>query len=141
MTKIPLSTNGCPRSIPMGNMAGWTDGGAGIENRSAPKLYQDNLSTIVAYTKRRKAFSKLAHFYRRFFCIKDQQDLGSFETKHCNTEKMKCNSLTKPGTIKRYQQEKDEYMTRKGTPQARGEEAAAELSNVADARGERVKKT
>lgn len=96
----------------------WLDGlinELGLKTGGTPKLYQDNLSTILASTEGWKPFSKLAHVNRRFFCIKDQQDLGSFETEHCGTKKMKCDSLTKPGTIKRYQEERDEYMTRKET--------------------------
>ena len=97
---------------------------------SSPIYFPKQRKYHTGFYRRMETFLKLAYINRCFFCIKDQQDLGSFKTEHCDTEKVKCDSLTEPGTIKRYQQERDEYMTRKRTSRNEEKRSDGERSNM-----------
>ena len=60
-------------------------------------LYQDNKSTILLATNGRWFSSKRTkHIKSRYFSVKDKIDQGELEVQYMPTEKMWCDTLTKP---------------------------------------------
>ena len=59
-------------------------------------LFQDNMSTMTLMDRGRPASERTRHIYIRHFFIKERIDLGEIEVRHCGTDDMVSDILTKP---------------------------------------------